>query len=152
MCKIIILIIHTYKGWRLSQVQQNYDIPIHDIKPLVDIPEYSLYLAIGIATIIVFLLISLLYFIYKWFKNRNKFNLRKEHYKSLHELDLNDTKNAAYQISSYGYIFKDDSPRHTEMYDNLTQRLENYKYRKSVKAFDEEVKGYIELYRGMIDV
>ncbi|EDZ61575.1 hypothetical protein SMGD1_2157 [Sulfurimonas gotlandica GD1] len=38
------------------------------------------------------------------------------------------------------------------MYDNLVQRLESYKYKKQVDEFDSEVKGYIEVYKGMIDV
>lgn len=133
-------------------MQPSYDIPLHDIKPLVEVQEYSLYFTLTIAVLVLLFSLSLLFFLYKWFKNRNRFNIRKEHYKLLSEIDLNDTKKSAYLISSYAHTFKDDSPRHTEMYTNLTQRLENYKYKKNVEDFDDEVKGYIELYKGMIDV
>lgn len=139
------------KGTFLPDVKQTYDIPLHDIKPLLEVQEYSLYYLVGLTLIALFLLASVVYFIYKWFRNRNKFNLRKEHLKLLNEIDVNDTKNAAYQITTYGYTFKDDSPRHTEMYKNLTQRLDAYKYKKNVEKFDGEVEGYIELYKGMID-
>lgn len=133
-------------------IQQNYDIPLHDIKPLVEVNEYSLYYTLGIATVAFILFLALIYFLYRWFVNRNRFNLRKEHFKLLNAVDLSDTKNAAYKITTYGYTFREDSPRHKEMYHNLTERLENYKYKKTVESFDEEVKGYIDLYKGMIDV
>jgi hypothetical protein len=54
-------------------------------------------------------------------------------------------------ITSLGATFKDDSPRHKEMYENLTNRLEEYKYKKEVESFSGEVLGYIELYKEMID-
>jgi len=87
-----------------------------------------------------------------WLKKRNRYNRRKEHFKLLNSLDLSNTKESAYAITLYGATFKDDSPRHKEMYDNLLGRLEAYKYKKEVSLFDSEVIGYIELYKGMMDV
>lgn len=133
-------------------VQQNYDIPLHDIKPLLEIEEYSLYYLIGVSAIAVFILFAIIYLVLKWLKNRNAFNIRKEHFKLLNQVDLSDAKKAAYDITFYGNSFSDDSPRHSEMYKNLVDRLESYKYKKSVDKIDSEVIGYIELYRGMIDV
>ncbi len=131
---------------------QNLEIPLHDIKPIVDIQEYSLYYFIGLVSVVIILACAIAYLLYLWFKRRNTFNIRKEHIKLLNSLDLTDTKNAAYAITAYGASFADDSPRHVEMYKNLAQRLEVYKYKKSVDAFDSETIGYIELYKGMIDV
>ena len=131
---------------------QNLDIPLHDIKPIVDIQEYSLYYFIGLVSLAIFLACGISYLLYLWFKRRNTFNVRKEHIKLLNSLDLSETKNSAYAITAYGAIFADDSPRHGEMYKNLANRLEVYKYKKSVDAFDSETIGYIELYKGMIDV
>lgn len=133
-------------------VEQNYDIPLHDIKPLLEIQEYSLYYLLGVSALAAFILFAIVYFIFKWFKNRNTFNIRKEHYRLLNAVDLSDAKRAAYDITFYGNSFSDDSPRHSEMYKNLVDRLESYKYKKSVDAIDGEVVGYIDLYRGMIDV
>ena len=65
---------------------------------------------------------------------------------------MSDTKKSAYAISSYGFTFKDDSQRHSEMYKNLSDRLESYKYKKNVEKFDSETLGYIDLYKGMLDV
>jgi hypothetical protein len=131
---------------------QNFDIPLHDIKPIVDIQEYSLYYFSALVFVGVLILCALAYLIYRWMKARNAFNIRAEHFKTINTLDLTKTKEAAYTITSLGATFKDDSQRHSEMYANLVQRLEAYKYKKEVDGFDSEVKGYIELYKGMLDV
>jgi hypothetical protein len=128
------------------------EIQIHDIKPIVDIEEYSFYYFLGAVGIGILLLIGISYLLYLWYKRRHAFNLRVEHAKLLNSLNLSDTKNTAYAISVYGNTFKDDSPRHAQMYKNISDRLENYKYRKNVEKFDSDTLGYIELYKGMIDV
>ena len=135
-----------------AQQTQSYDIPLHDIKPIVDVQEYSVYYFSGLSFLIILLTCGVAYLIYMWFKRRNAFNIRKEHLKLLNSLDLSDTKQSAYAITMFGATFKDDSPRHQEMYENITSRLELYKYKKEVKEFDSEVVGYIKLYEGMIDV
>lgn len=135
-----------------AQQTQSYDIPLHDIKPIVDVPEYSIYYFSALSALALILTCIILYLLYKWIQKRNAFSIRKEHIKLLNSLDLSDTKQSAYAITTYGYTFKDDSPRHSEMYANIINRLEIYKYKKEVEAFDDEVLGYVELYKGMIDV
>lgn len=134
------------------EANQSFDIPLHDIKSIVDIEEYSLYYLLGGSFFVLFLFSVFAYLLYLWFKRKGKFNQRKESYKALHVVDLSDTKKCAYAITLYGATFKDDSPRHHEMYLNLIERLEVYKYKKEVSAFDDETIGYIELYKGMVDV
>jgi len=131
---------------------QSYDIPLHDIKPLVDVEEYSLYYFLGTSFVVLIVLGLLSYLLYKYMKKRNAFNIRKEHFKLLNTLDLSNTKQSAYAITNYGLTFKDDSDRHKEMFNNITERLESYKYKKKVDSFDDETIGFIELYKGMIDV
>lgn len=133
-------------------VEQNYDIPLHDIKPLLEVEEYSLYYFLGTGVITAFIIIAIIYLLVKYFKSRNAFNIRKEHYRLLSAVDFSDAKRAAYDITFYGNTFSDDGPRQSEMYKNLVDRLELYKYKKSVDKIDSEVVAYIELYRGMIDV
>ena len=132
--------------------KKTFDIPIHDIKPLVEIEEYSLYYLIGSVTLALIVLGALGYLLYKYIQKSRAYNKRKEYYKLLHEIDLSDTKKAAYAITHYGHLFKDDGERHAGMYANIVERLERYKYKKVVDPFDEETLGYIELYKGMIDV
>ncbi len=132
--------------------KKQFDIPLHDIKPIVEVQEYSLYYLLGVIGIAIALACGIAYLLYIWYKKRNAFNERKYNIKQINLLDLSDTKSSAYAISLYGYIFKDDSPRHVEMYRNLSQRLESYKYKKDVDKFDSETLGYIELYKSMLDV
>jgi hypothetical protein len=132
--------------------QQSYNIPLHDIKPIVDVEEYSLYYFFGITVFATLLICGAAYLIYLWFKRRNAFNIRKEHIKLLNSLDLDDTRQSAYAISKYGITFSDDSPRHQEMFKNIMDRLDEYKYKKNVDKFDKEIIGYIKLYEDMIDV
>jgi len=131
---------------------QNIDIALHDIKPLVEIQEYSFYYFLASVFLALVIFIALSYLIYKYIKKRNAFNIRKEHFSLLNNLDLADTKQSAYFITVYGATFKDDSQRHKDMFNNITQRLESYKYKKEVDSFDNETIGFIELYKGMIDV
>ena len=132
-------------------LENSYDVPLHDIKQIVEIVDYSLYYLIGIASVSALLIAVTIFLVYRWNKKKNRFNIRKEHNKLLNLLDLSDKKHAAYAITLYGLTFKDDSLRHKEMYENLLSRLEGYKYKKSVDEFDSETIGYIELFKGMID-
>ena len=131
---------------------ENYDIPIHDIKPLLEIQEYSLYYLIALGTLALVLLIGLLFLFLKWLKVRNRFNLRKEHLKLLNSIDFSQSKKAAYEITLYGYTFQNDSPRHQRAYHDLLEKLEQFKYKKEVDPLDSETIHYVDLYRGLIDV
>ena len=136
----------------MKDTQKIYDVPLHDIKTIVEVQEYSFYYLLGAIFLAILALSVLAYLIYKFIQIRNAYNERKEHFKLLNSLDLTDTKNAAYAISRYGITFANDGVRESEMYKNITSRLEQFKYKKSVKEFDTETLGYIELYKGMIDV
>ncbi len=130
---------------------QNFDIPLHDIKPLVEIQEYSMELLIALNIGLIMIIMVVIYLLLRWLKNRKKFNIRKEHKRRLSELSLDDTKNAAYRLTEYGATFKDDTPRHTKAYEELFEALQSYKYKKEVTAFSAQTLHFIELYRGMID-
>lgn len=127
-------------------------LQLHDIKPLLEVQEYSLYYFIFAIVFGAIFLFGALFLLWRWYKNRKKVNIRLEHFEEIKKLNLSDTKQSAYALTHYGATFRDDSPRHSEMYKNLTTRLEKYKYKKEVEPFDSEVTGYIELYKGMIDV
>ena len=132
--------------------EKSFDIPLHDIKPLVEVQEYSFYYFLSTSFLALCLVLGAAYLIYRYIKKRNAYNIRRENIKSIKALNLKDTKKAAYGISFYGELFKDDSPRHREVFKNLTERLEPYKYKKVVESFDKETLEYIKLYREMLDV
>jgi polyhydroxyalkanoate synthesis regulator protein len=132
-------------------MDQSIQLKLHDIKPIVEVKDYSFFYFSALTFTVVVLLFGFIYLAIKWYRNRKKYNKRKEAYKTLLDIDLGDTKKAAYALTSIGATFKDDTPRNQEMYQNMINRLENYKYKKEVKELDDETKSYIELYKEMID-
>jgi hypothetical protein len=128
------------------------EIVLHDIKPLLQIDDYSLYYLIALITVITLIVVGGLYLLYKYLRDKKRFNIKKEHYKILQNINLNETKKAAYDLTHYGATFKDETPRHLKTYLDMVDRLQQYKYKKSVEDFDSETRRVIELYRGMIDV
>ena len=135
-----------------EELAQNYDIPLHDIKNIVDVNEYSFCYLLGTITLSIFILGLISYLIYKYIQNKNAYNKRKEHFKLLNSIDFTNTKNAAYLISKYGATFANDGERQEGMYANINSRLEQFKYKKNVDSFDKETLAFVELYKGMIDV
>jgi len=134
------------------QNMQHTAIPLHDIKPLLEIHDYSFYYFLAIVTVAIVLLLGLLYLAYRWILNRKRVNIRAEHYRLLRTVDYKNPKKAAYEITHYGETFKDDSERHRRAYENMVEHLEQYKYKKDVEDFDSDTIHYIELFEGMIDV
>jgi len=128
------------------------EIQIHDIKPLMEIQEYSFYYFLALLSLATVIVLGLLYLLFRWFRNRNKFNIRAEHLKLLKSVNFDSAKESAYQMTLYGAIFKEDSERHMKAYDELVALLEEYKYKKTVASFDDEVKHKYEIYLGLIDV
>jgi len=130
----------------------SYDIPLHDIKPLMEVSDYSFTFLSIISGIAVLLLSGALYLLYRYIRSRKRVNLRKVHYEALEMVDFSDPKHAAYAVTLHGRAFADDSERLREAYNNLVDRLERYKYRKSVEPIDDESRNYYKIYLEMIDV
>jgi hypothetical protein len=126
------------------------DIPLHDIKPLVEVPDNSLlYLGI-VGFVLVVLVILITIWAYKRFSKAKEEDLRKRYLQKIHQIDTGNAKQAAYEISSYGR-FLAQSERAKDMLDNLDQRLSKYKYKKEVEALDDETLGYYKLFLEVLD-
>jgi uncharacterized membrane protein YcjF (UPF0283 family) len=128
------------------------EIQLHDIKPLIEIQEYSFYYFMALIALVIIVVVALSYLLFRWFKNRNKFNMRAEHLKLLKAIRFDEAKQDAYRITHYGMTFQDDSERHKKAYHELVEALEEYKYKKSVASFSDDVKHKYEIYLGLIDV
>jgi len=127
------------------------DIPLHDIKPLVEVPDTSLYLFAGVVAAGVIAAAVLAYLLWRYLGAKQGENLHRTSLEALRAVDFADAKAAAYAITRHGRIFAGDSERHGEVFANLIARLESYKYRKSVGEVDDEAKGYYRNYLEMID-
>jgi len=130
----------------------SYDIPLHDIQPLMEVPDSSFGFLMIVVVVVVVLLGSAGYLFYTYFKKEKKLNMRKEYFSALNKVDFKDPKQAAYQITFYGRLFSEDSERLHEAYNNLVEYLEAYKYKKSVESIDDESRSYYKIYLEMIDV
>ncbi len=129
-----------------------YDIPLHDIKPLMEVPDSSFTTLMVIAVIMSAIFAGGTYLFYRFIESKKKVYYRKAHYKALKKVDFRDPKRAAYAITEHGRIFAEDSERLNEDYLNLVSRLEVYKYKKVVSAIDDESRSYYKIYLEMIDV
>lgn len=67
------------------------DLKLHDIKALESIPDISFYIFILLIALGVAFVCIILFFIYRFFKNR-KPNKRKEYFHILKTLDFNNSK------------------------------------------------------------
>ena len=128
------------------------ELPLHDIKPLMPMHDYTLYFLAGAAAVAMLFLGLAVYLMLRRWRRFRRENRRKKCYEALERVDFGDAKTAAYAVTEFGRCFASDSPRLAEAYRNLTERLEAYKYRKTVPPIDEETRGYYRIFLGMIDV
>jgi len=130
---------------------RDVNIPLNDIAPLVEIPDYSLYYFIALVIVAVAVTLALILALIKQMRKR-KINVRREHFKALSTIDFSDPKRAAYTISEMGRVFAHDNERTEKAYHNLFARLTPYKYAQKVGMIDEETLAYYRLYLEIIDV
>lgn len=130
---------------------KNFNVPVNDIAPLVEINDYSIYYFVALTLISAALGAALFLALVKQLRKR-KTSLRKERFKELRAVDFSDPKRAAYTISEVGRMFAADNERTEKTYHNLFERLARYKYAPSVEMIDEETLGYYRLYIEIIDV
>ncbi|WP_424689400.1 hypothetical protein [Halarcobacter ebronensis] len=126
------------------------NIKIHDIKSLVEIPDFSIYIYVLLISVAVFLVLLVLFLIYKIIKNRKK-DFRKEYYKILEEMDFQDSKQCAYTITKYTRLLA-VSQREKKLAEELIEELEQYKYKKDVKEIDEDIKILFSRFMDSVDV
>jgi len=126
------------------------EIEIHDIKQLVDIPDFSLYIYLTLWILGVILFCIIIFLLFKYFKYRKK-NKRKHYYKILKELDLNDSKNSAYIITKYARLLA-ISQRDKKLSSELIEELESFKYKKEVEPLSDEVKILFGRFMDNVDV
>ncbi|MGZ5207749.1 MAG: hypothetical protein ACXWB0_01900 [Sulfuricurvum sp.] len=131
-------------------MSQSRDIPLHDIMPLVKVPDTSIYW-FGALVVAGLVLLALIVFAFLRWKRGRKINERQLHFEALKKIDLKNPKQSAYIISKEGYFFSHDNERTLGAYQNLFAHLEPYKYAPTVAKIDEETLGYYHLYLGIID-
>ena len=124
-------------------------LDINDIKPLVEVPDYSLYIFIALVLFAVVIIVAFIYWIYKLFKKNN--SIEKQYYNELQTLNFDDAKHSAYLITKYARILAKNE-REKKLSEELIYLLDGYKYKKDVKPISGEVKAKLEIFLESVHV
>jgi len=127
------------------------DNELRDIKPLLEIPDSSYYLFLGLVGLVIFILLLVIYFVIKKFWKKKKVDMTKVYFEQLKTLDWSDSKKAAYEATELGRKLTQENERAKEIYLQLVPMLEPYKYRKHVSSLDEETLKHYHLLVHIID-
>jgi len=107
---------------------------LRDIKGLIEVEDYSLYIFIAI---VIVSLVVLFFIIKKLINYKRVVSPMKRARKELKNLDLSDSKTTAYKLTQYGKLLSEED----------FDYLEKYKYKKEVTKFNEEdlqkIKGFL---------
>jgi len=126
-------------------------LKINDIKPIVDIPDYSIYIYYSLILLVVLFIVFVVYFLYRYFKEKNN-KQDKEYLDILKNLDFTDPKQTAYDISHYGRILA-KSERSIRLIEELHHDLEEFKYKKNIdKNIPTNIKAKFDTFLGSLDV
>ena len=115
-------------------------LQINDIKTIVEIPDYSIYIYYGLMLLALSILVALIYFVYNYFKSR-KNSLEKQYVMILKNIDLTNQKESAYTISKYGRLLVKEE-RQQRLFEELHHSLEEFEYKKII---DKEIPNTIKL-------
>lgn len=123
---------------------------LRDIRPIVEVPDISLYLLIGIVLLGVLLLSFLGWYAFRRFRKDKRASRRATYLQKLKEVDLSDSKKAAYTITRYGRLVADDE-QSRNLLAELVSLLEPYKYKKNVDDLSDEAIRSYHLFLGVVD-
>jgi len=130
--------------------EQNISAQLRDIKPLLQIPDSSYYIYLGLIAFGVLLVLGMLFFVLKKLWDNRKVNLAKGYLESLKQIDWHNTKQSAYEATYYARLLATDS-RRKELFSQLEPMLEKYKYKKEVDDIDTDTYNAFNLYVQVAD-
>jgi len=126
-------------------------IKINDIKPIVEIPDLSIYLYYGVLLVGVVLILAILFGIYKFFRSKQK-TKEYEYYQKLQSIDFTQSKQSAYDIVKYGRLLAKEE-RSIRLIEELSESLLKYKYQKNVpEVIDPDTQAQFLVFMESIDV
>lgn len=124
---------------------------LRDIKPLLEIPDSSYYLFLGLVGFVILLVLLIIYFLIKKFWKKKKVNMQKVYFEQFKNLDWSKSKQSAYKATELGRKLTEENERAKEIYLQLVPMLEPYKYRKEVPSLDDETLKQYNLLVHIID-
>jgi len=119
---------------------------LRDIKPLVQISDYSIYVYWALVVVGVILVLLAIFILYYFLIKNKKANKEKEYLEALNHIDWSSPKKAAYKATYYGRLLAKDD-RRKELYTQLLHHLDKYKYKKDVQKADSDTLRAFDLYK-----
>jgi F0F1-type ATP synthase membrane subunit b/b' len=107
-------------------------LKIYDIKPIVDIPDTSLYIYYGLIILILIFFIFIVVYIYKKVKNKKNV-IANQYFTILKNIDFNNSKQSSYLISKYGRLLA-KTQEEKNLINEIYNDLEQYKYKKEITS------------------
>ena len=117
---------------------------LKDIKPLVSVPDVSLYYFLALVFGGILLLVLCIFTLSQWLKSRQP-SLEKKARECLQQLDYTDAKKAAYTISKWAHYLADTDAKKA-LHVELIVHLEPYKYKREVPPFSDHDKAKVNAY------
>lgn len=121
----------------------------NDIKGLVEVPDFSIYYLIGIASTLLILLTMLGVYLYRRFNSAEK-RERESNLETLNSIDWSDSRESAYLVTEIGRKVA-STDRSRAILDEVIEMLEPFKYRKSVNDIPEEIKVKFHLFCQVVE-
>ena len=134
----------------MNKADVNLTAQLKDIKPLLEIPDNSMYLYWGLIVLAVLIVLSLVYFVGKKLWKQRKINLAKGYVEKLKAIDWKDPKKSAYDATHYARLLATDD-RRKELFSQLEPLLEQFKYKKEVDEVDQDTLNRFNLYVQVAD-
>ncbi len=123
---------------------------LRDIRTLEPVSDLSLYLFVAVVAVALLVVGLILYKLIRYLRNRSRDNLRAKVLQRLKDLDLSDSKKAAYRMTRYGrYLANDD--RSKKILNQLNERLDQYKFIPEPPPIDQETRNYYRLFLEVVD-
>ncbi len=111
---------------------------LKDIKGIIEVPDYSLWILLSMTTGVLVFLILAIYFFKNRRKKRKRLTSKQIAMKNLKKIDFDDTKDAVYTFCENFQYFIDE--KNEESFEKLQKELEIFKYKKEIeKLSDEEI-------------
>ena len=115
---------------------------LKDIKGIIDVPDYSLWILLSIIVCVIFSLVLAIYFFKNRRKKRKRLTLKQIAMKNLKEINFDDTKCAVYTFCENFQYFIDE--KNKESFEQLQKELEIFKYKKEIEKLSDEEKNRIK--------
>ena len=119
---------------------------LRDIKPPVTIHDISVYLYWGVVILGIVILAVAGFYLVKLLLGLRRTNRRKAWLTALKEIDWSDPKHGAYEATRLGRLLLGEERRPRELYRQMIDALEPYKYRKEVSGLTPDARAQFDLF------